>query len=313
MANTSAWFSAAGEALIRATQRQVAASASQPDPAASTEAPNEKPRKRRKMRSTATEHASASKNGFALLNEDWNKIVSLLMWMACDFASNFHIHDIEHAALDVMSKHAAADQALGSLHTASLAKLSEIIDIMMLHKDGTPKDPSATLAFMRRLVKIRNEYVTERPCYRATIRNARATLSDIATDLVQLNGNEVALCYNRFSHILLTDYLVESNTHLARFQRSIVDNLLREVLGDKRVAFLIWQHGIPSIATHPGTHRYGHAAEIDIGMLQSELEECLQWYVFLANDIVDGFYLPSTASGSDTLPVPVQSQCHNDT
>ena len=156
-----------GEALIRATQRQVAASASQPDPAASTEAQNEKPRKRRKMRCTATEHASASKNGFALLNEDGNKIVSLLMWMACDFASNFHIPDIEHAALNVMFKHAAADQALGSLHTASVAKLSEIIDIMMLHKDGTPKDPSATLTFMRRLVKIRDEYVTERQCYRA--------------------------------------------------------------------------------------------------------------------------------------------------
>ena len=36
------------------------------------------------------------------------------------------IGSVRHAALDLMIKHAAADQALASLHTASVAKLSEL-------------------------------------------------------------------------------------------------------------------------------------------------------------------------------------------
>ena len=64
-------------------------------------------------------------HGFALGDKDLDKILALL-WMARDFASKIHINDIHHAALDVMFKHAAADQALASLHTASVAKLSEL-------------------------------------------------------------------------------------------------------------------------------------------------------------------------------------------
>ena len=70
------------------------------------------------------------------------------------------------------------------------------------------------------------------------------------------------------------------NTHLSAFQRSFVDSKLRRALGDKRVAFLIFQHGLPSIANLPPHTKF------DMGMLQSGLEECLQWYVALANDIV---------------------------
>ena len=64
-------------------------------------------------------------HGFALGDKDLDKILALL-WMARDFASKIHINDIHHAALDVMIKHVAADQALASLHTASVAKLSEL-------------------------------------------------------------------------------------------------------------------------------------------------------------------------------------------
>ena len=294
--------------------------------------------------STSKLQASASEDGYLLGDNDLEKIVALLLWMAQDFLSNHHIDDIHCAALEVVSKHveAATEGTLGSLQTASVAKLSELIDIMMLHKNGSPKDANATLTFMRRLAKIREElratssdnaterveswYIKVRPCVdRIEVRHVGST--DNATEHIELDEDEVSLCYRRFGRILLTDDLephqkrdkryclrnnFEGDTHLSTFQRSFTDNLLRKFLGNKRVAFLIWQHGIPSIADmghatkRPGR---GHATErpgrvLDMGMLQSGLDECLQWYSCLANDIVvhqtqEGFDAQLSASSLD--------------
>ena len=54
------------------------------------------------------------------------------------------------------------------LHTASVAIRSKVIDIMMLHKNGTPKDANATWRFMKRAASIREELL--------------ATASDNATE-----------------------------------------------------------------------------------------------------------------------------------
>ena len=56
--------------------------------------------------------------------------------------------------------------------------------------------------------------------------------------------------------------------------------MLWKCLGDKRVAFLIWQHGLPSVADPPTSK------VLDMRMLQSGLDDCLRWYVSLANAIV---------------------------
>ena len=251
---------------------------------------------------------SASEDVFLLGDNDLEKIVELLLWMAQDFQSNIHIDDIHYAALEVIIKHAdaATGGTLGSLHTASVAKLSKLIDIMMLHKDGSPKDANATLGFMRRLAEIREE--------------VRPTSSDNATERVELDEDEVSLCYQRFGRILLTDDLLphqrrdkryrlrnnfEGDTYLSTFQRSFTDNLLRKFLGDKRVAFLIWQHGIPSVADRPLVYpRRVDSKVLDMDMLQSGLDECLQWYTCLANDIVvhqsqEGFDAQLSASSLD--------------
>ena len=137
----------------------------------------------------------------------------------------------------------------------------------------------------------------------------------------------MSLCVQRFGRILLTDDLLphqkrdnryrvrnnlEGDTYLSTFQRSFIDSMLRKFLGDRKVAFLIWQHGIPSIADmghateRPGR---GHATErpgrvLDMGMLQRGLDECLQWYTCLANDIVvhqtqEGFDAQMSASSLD--------------
>ena len=221
---------------------------------------------------------------------DVEKTLELLMWMAQDFHPSFHRDDIADAALEVIIKHvdAAIGGALGSLHTASVAKLSALVDIMMLTKDGSPKDVNATLDLMRWLATFRDEI--------------RATSSDNATEHVELDEDEVSLCYRRFGRSLLTDALLphqrrdkryrlrnnfEGDTHLSTFQRSFTDNVLRRFLGDKRVAYLIWQHGLPGIADGRLLyHQQVDSKVIDMGMLQSGLEECIQWYIALADDIV---------------------------
>ena len=313
MAAAKALLSAAGllkpntKLLKKSTATERATSSSQPDPAASTDDVSLLPLTGLPM-STSKLQASASEDGFLLGDNDLEKIVALLLWMAQDFQSNIHIDDIHYAALEVIIKHADAvtGGTLGSLHTASVAKLSKRIDIMMLHKDGSPKDANATLEFMRRLAKIREEL--------------RATSSDNATERVELDEDEVSLCYRRFGRILLTDDLLphqkrdkryrlrnnfEDDAYLSKFQRSFTDHLLRKFLGDKRVAFLIWQHGIPSVADRPVVYRRRVDSKVlDMGMLQSGLDECLQWYCCLANDIVvhqtqEGFDAQLSASSLD--------------
>ena len=251
--------------------------------------------------STATEHAtsssqpdtaaskpqaSASLSYFSLGDSDLEKIVALLMWMTQNSHPNVPIDDIHHAALEAILKHSEAGTGgeLGLLHEASSAKLSELIDIMTLTKDGKPKDPNETLVFMRRVATIREE--------------VRGTSSDNATERFELDKDSVSLCYKLFGRTLLTHDLLphqkknkqyclrwqyDNDTHLTTFQRSWTDNMLRKFLGDKKVATLIWQHGLPSIADPP---LYRRGQKPDIGMLQSSLNECLQWYCSLANGIM---------------------------
>ena len=283
--------------------------------------------------STASEHAPAACTDDVYastselqktIEEDLEKIVALLLWMAQDFRSSIHRNDIHCEAYEVLIKHIEeAGGTLGSLHTGSVAKLSKLVDIMMLHKDGSRKDANATLAFMRRVGEVRDEV-------RTSLRDnatERVESSDNATERVELDEEQVSLCYRKFGRILLTHDLLphqkvkdkyrirhnfEGGTHLSKVQRSFTDNILRKFLGDKKVAFAIWQHGLPSIADmghatkRPGR---GHATKrpgrvLDKGRLQSGLEECLKWYIAVANDIVvhqsqEGFDAQLSASSLD--------------
>jgi len=226
------------------------------------------------------------------------KIAALLLWMSQDSKPKFPVKDIHHAVLEAVIKcgDASTGGALGLLHSASVAKLSKLIDIMMLHKDGSPKDADETLASMRWLARFREELL--------------ATASDNATERVELDENDVSSCYQRFGRNLITHNLLphqmqdrryrlrnnfNGDTYLSTFQRSFVDNMLRKALGEKRVAFLIWQHGLPSLADLPAFK------VLDMGMLQSSLDECMQWYFSLANDIAahqfqEGFDIQQSAS-----------------
>ena len=68
-----------------------------------------------------------------LADTDVNKIVALLLWMSQDFAvdANMSVDEIEEAA------NAAILVYCKTLTRASSAKLFNLIDIMMKHKDGS--------------------------------------------------------------------------------------------------------------------------------------------------------------------------------
>ena len=73
--------------------------------------------------------------------------------------------------------------------------------------------------------------------------------------------------------------------------------MLRQNLGVKKVAFLVWQHGLPSILASPVVKKH------NMSMLQSGME-CLRWYVSLAKAIVvhetqEGFGKQQLASSKD--------------
>ncbi len=121
-----------------------------------------KPRTKLSKTSTATEHATSSSSsrvrpltglpislledddlpedplamGVLLEDDDLEKIVALLLWLSQDFHPKFLLRDIHHAVLDAVIKwsEACIGGSLGLLHTATVAKLSHLIDIMLLHK-----------------------------------------------------------------------------------------------------------------------------------------------------------------------------------
>ena len=87
------------------------------------------------------------------------------------------------SGLDRKYVNAATGGTRGSTNKAYWCKLEGILDKMMLHKDETLKDPNETLTFMRRAATIRKEL--------------RDTSRDNATEHVELDKDEVSLCYLR--------------------------------------------------------------------------------------------------------------------
>ena len=86
------------------TATEHATSSSPLDSAASTDDVSRLPLTGLPM-STSKLQASASEDGYLLGDNDLEKIVALLLWMAQDFQSNMHIDDIHCAALEVVIKH----------------------------------------------------------------------------------------------------------------------------------------------------------------------------------------------------------------
>ena len=224
---------------------------------------------------------------------DLEEIVALLMWLSQQFQGAIPLNVISNTAVDTIIKcgdtpDGYAWNSLDLLHTDALAKLSQIISIMMLPHPkysnsvdpATLKDPNVTLAFMRRVARFRDEVI-------------RSTGRHTATERVELNRDDVSLCYQRFGRDYITHDLLphqigkavyklrnnfDGDTSLSGKQRSFMDSILRNVLGEKKVAYRIWQYGLPCIINIDMRLR------LDVRLLQSSMDECIRWYVSLAND-----------------------------
>ena len=64
------------------------------------------------------------------------------------------------------------------------------------------------------------------------------------------------------------------------FLRSFINNILFKNLGNSKVAFRIWELGLPKIASK------SVQGATDECLLQSCMEDCIQWFICLAKDIV---------------------------
>ena len=139
---------------------------------------------------------------FLLGDQDLQKIVALLVFMAKSFVQAFNIStdEIKEAAFVAILKHADVKTLVAD---NIVEKLSEVIDIILLHKDGSSKDPDDTLAFMRRLTRIREE--------------VRFTSRDNATEHVELNPEQVSMCYRQFGREWLTDDLLPHQKRDTRY------------------------------------------------------------------------------------------------
>ena len=97
-------------------------------------------------------------------------------------------------------------------------------------------------------VKVAEEVDSDEEQATAMDATERVDSSDNATERVELDQEDVSLCYRRFGRILLTHDLLphqmreqkyclrndfEGDTHLSKCQRSFTDSMLRKVLGEK--------------------------------------------------------------------------------
>jgi hypothetical protein len=146
-----------------------------------------------------------------------------------------------------------------------------LIDIMMTHKDGSSKEPTATLAFARRCVAAQEEVLTNKGAAAEhvskkgiQVRQKRGTAAEHVSKQdnaaervskrVELDEDSVAACCQKLGRDLLerdllphqkkdTRYCLrfrfEGDSYLSTSQRSFTDNMLRKHLGSKQMAIHI--------------------------------------------------------------------------
>ena len=145
-------------------------------------------------------------------DNDLENILALLAWMAQDFLKLSCIteHDIREYAFDLVIERCSSWDA------ASIARLSKLTDIMILNKDRELKNAHETLTFMRE-VAIMREGIRRKSSDNATERVVPATTSDNATEHVELDEDEVSLCYQRFGRTLITKNLLPHQKRDTRY------------------------------------------------------------------------------------------------
>ncbi len=73
-------------------------------------------------------------------------------------------------------------------------------------------------------------------------------------------------------------YWLREDKSVTTKQRSLINNVLRKNLGDSRVAYYIFQHGVPTLLDQPRQRRRPDCYR---ALLQNMLEEFMTWHALL--------------------------------
>ena len=246
---------------------------------------------RRHTRSKHPEAASSSGNSTPMLQSAAGKdtgmidptcdvVLGLLLWLSEGFS--IHPDDKAAIAMEVLINKATSNvnNSIDCNHE-DMEMLAKVLNIMMVDGEGSPKDPRKTLEFMRRCERARQAVIE--------------TEGRPATEQLRLNKSNVSACLRQFAlDYLQNDLLPHQEADPAYAikwkddgtwsftckHRSFIKNMLRKNLGNSKVAFRIWELGLPKIASK------SVQGVTDECLLQSCMDDCFQWFACLAKDIV---------------------------
>ena len=245
----------------------------------------------RHTRSGHPEAASSSGNSTPMLQSAASKytgmtdpacdaVLGLLLWMSKGFS--IHPEDKAAMATEVLIKKVTSnvDNSIDCTDN-DMEMLEKVLNIMMVDREGSPKDPRKTLEFMRQCERARQAVIE--------------TKGRPATEQLHLDEGNVSACLRHFALDYLQNDLLphqeddqayaikwkdDGTWSFTSFQRSFINNMLRKNLGNSKVAFRIWELGLPKIASK------SVQGATDECLLQSCMDDCFQWFVCLAKDIV---------------------------
>ena len=245
----------------------------------------------RHTRSGHPEAASSSGNSTPMLQSAASKytgmtdpacdaVLGLLLWMSKGFS--IHPEDKAAVATEVLINKVTSNVANSIDCTDDdMEMLEKVLNIMMVDREGSPKDPRKTLEFMRQCERARQAVIE--------------TKGRPATEQLHLDEGNVSACLRHFALDYLQNDLLphqeddpayaikwkdDGTWSFTSFQRSFINNMLRKNLGNSKVAFRIWELGLPKIASK------SVQGATDECLLQSCMDDCFQWFVCLAKDIV---------------------------
>jgi hypothetical protein len=223
---------------------------------------------------------SAAGKSTGNIDDPCDTVLALLVFLS----AGFYIHPDDKAAIaiDVLIKKVEAnvDDPFNCTYK-DMEMVADVLNIMMVDKEGSPKNPQKTLEFMRQCERARHAVIetTGRP----------------ATEQLHLDESKVTACLKHFAlDYLQNDLLPHQKDNLAyaikwkddgtwsftSSQRSFINNMLRKNLGNSKVALRIWELGLPKIASE------SVQGVTDECLLQSCMDDCFQWFVCLAKDLV---------------------------
>jgi hypothetical protein len=93
------------------------------------------------------------------------------------------------------------------------------------------------------------------------------------------------LPHQKQNPVYFPNYDEQGDVWLSGKQRSWVNSMLRRTLGDRKVAFFIWTHGLPEF--FDGANVRAGTCGMTKEMLQSIIEEGMEWYASLVQSLME--------------------------